>query len=205
MVEEEGSGVLTPISSTASTAVDHPSLSTYFSSPSKSPLVGTGEDATPISLGVPVSQRASGISFSSVHKLPELEPSPSRLRKQFDFALLRILQFVTWLYLACVGLRHRVLNKVLEVWYGWRAWTWWGEYWIQRDIATFEKIPRHVAAILDVKRPAREYDADEMVQRVVDLATWCSCVGISVVTVYEPTGMNLTEYIAETRTTEEGY
>jgi dehydrodolichyl diphosphate syntase complex subunit NUS1 len=78
---------------------------------------------------------------------------------------------------------------------------------IAKDVGVLGKVPRHVAVILDQKRQMREYDADEMVRRAVDVATWCACAGISIVTLYEPTGTARIERTWELmcRTLEEGY
>ena len=74
---------------------------------------------------------------------------------------------------------------------------------IQRDI-TGMRMPRHVAVILDQRKTRREYDADETVRRAAELATWCACAGISILTIYEPTGMIFVE-LSDVRTFEERY
>lgn len=60
---------------------------------------------------------------------------------------------------------------------------------IQWDVSGLRKLPRHVAVILDVKKMKREYDADETVRKVIEVASWCACAGIPIVTIYEPTGI----------------
>ena len=60
---------------------------------------------------------------------------------------------------------------------------------IERDIAALRKVPTHIAVILDEKKRQREYDANEIVRRAVEVAVWCACAGISVVTIYEPSGI----------------
>jgi hypothetical protein len=190
---EEGSGTLTPVSSTTSTAVEQQTNGLLFpSSPPKSPLLG---NLSPSSTLV-ASRRSSGNrrerrSFSSAQKFPVLEPSPSQLRTRFDLSLLWILQTVTWLYISIIAVKNRLTNFISEIWYNWRAWPMWGKYMIQRDIAGFRKIPRHVAAILDQRKSRRSYDSDEAVRRTVELGIWCACAGISIITIYEPTGMIL--------------
>src|SRR6202035_5788468 len=122
-------------------------------------------------------------------KLPILVPSSSRLRKQFDFLLLWVLQSVTVVYITVVAWRHRLVYTVWGLWYDWHAWSYWGRYMIQWDVSGLRKLPRHVAVILDVEKMRREYDADETVRKGVELASWCACAGIPIVTIYEPTGM----------------
>jgi len=185
------SGSLSPIS-TASTAVDQPStdhLLYRHPSPQKSPEPNDVEGAS-TTLPLPRRRRNSlqRKSFSSADKLPILEPSTSPVRRRFDFLLLWILHTFTVWYLAFVAWKRYVVYACWGLWYDWHAWPWYGRTMIQRDIAGFDKLPRHVAVILGEKRAVRKYDADEMVSRVVDVATWCACAGILIVTVYEATG-----------------
>ena len=60
---------------------------------------------------------------------------------------------------------------------------------IARDVTRIRTLPRHVAVILDQRKTRRSYDADEMIRRAVEVTTWCACAGISIVTIYEPTGL----------------
>jgi hypothetical protein len=185
-VEESGS--LTPALSTSSTAVEIQTNGLLLPSPQKSPVL---EGDSPATLAV----RKAGWnnrerrSFSSAQKLPVLEPSRSRLRRRLDLLVLWILQGITSLYLSMLAVKRRVVNLVWELWYNWHAWIWWGRWMIQRDVAGLHKVPRHLAVILDQRRGKLAYDADETVRRVAELAAWCACSGIRMLTVYEPLGM----------------
>jgi hypothetical protein len=175
------------MSSTASTAVEPPTNLRHLKS------VPNPQDDNPVqSPSLPLPRRGRNSlekrSFSSANKLPILEPSTSPLRRRFDFLLLWVLQTLTGLYLSIVAWKRFVVNTVWGVWYDWHAWPWCGRTMIAKDVGVLGKVPRHVAVILDQKRHVREYDADEMVRRAVDMATWCACAGISIVTFYEPTG-----------------
>lgn len=191
---EEESGNLSPISSTASTAVEHQTNGQLFHSPQKSPVIN-GAESSSSSLAVPRRNKSTRLrerrSFSSAQKLPVLEPSSSPIRRRFDFILLWLLQTLTLCYLHIAKLKHRLVNFACGIWYDWHAWPWCGKYMIQRDVANLGKIPRHVAVILDERKMTREYDADETVRRAVEIATWCACAGISIVTLYEFTGMRI--------------
>ena len=186
---EEGSGTLTPVSSTASTAVEQQTNSLFPVSPQKSPDI---RDATPTpSLSVPrptSSRPRNRRSFSSAQKFPVLEPSASPFRRQFDLALLWILQVLMLGYLTLIAVKNHVINAFWAIWYDWHAWPSWGKYMIGRDVSGFKKVPRHVAVILNPRQPRREYDADETIRRSLELVTWCACAGIFIVTIYEPTG-----------------
>ena len=61
---------------------------------------------------------------------------------------------------------------------------------IPRDVAKLPKVPRHIAVILDERKATRGYDADEMVKRATEFATWCACAGIPIITIYERNGMS---------------
>jgi hypothetical protein len=76
---------------------------------------------------------------------------------------------------------------------------------IARDAATIRKLPRHVAVILDQRKTKRSYDADETIRRAVEVTTWCACSGISIVTIYEPTGNQPDGTWLTNRVVEEGY
>ena len=185
------SGSLSPIS-TSSTAVDQPSIDRpLYRNPSPQKSLDSNDD-TGGSTTLPLPRRRRNSlqrrSFSSADKLPILEPSTSPVRRRFDFLLLWILQNLTAWYLTLVAWKRYMIYACWGLWYDWHAWPRCGRTMIERDIAGFDKLPRHVAVVLGEKRPAREYDADEMVRRVVDVATWCACAGILTVTVYEATG-----------------
>jgi hypothetical protein len=185
----EGSGSLTPALSTTSTAVENKSNGLLLPSPQKSPRL---EGDTPSTLAVrkaTSSRTRERRSFSSAQKLPVLEPSSSILRRRIDLFVLWILQVVASLYLSIVAVKRRAVNTVWELWYNWHAWVWWGRWMIQRDIVGLHKVPRHLAVILDKRKARREYDADETVRRVAELAAWCACSGIYILTIYEPTGI----------------
>ena len=76
---------------------------------------------------------------------------------------------------------------------------------IARDAARIRKLPRHVAVILDQRKTKRSYDADETIRRAVEVTTWCACSGISLVTIYEPTGIQPDGTWLTNRVVEKGY
>jgi len=99
------------------------------------------------------------------------------------------MQTIMLVYITVAGWRNRLLYTVWRLWYDWHAWSYWGRYMIQWDVNALRKLPRHVAVILDVKKMRREYDADETVRKVIEVASWCACAGIPIITIYEPTGI----------------
>jgi len=192
MSQEEESGTLTPTSSSGSTAVDHPLHNGKLPSPQKSPLLRPeGLPKSSLTVPRPTSSRPRDRrSFSSAQKLPILEPSSSPLRKQFDFLLLWILQTITVAYLYVIAIENQIIYKIRGAWYNWHAWAWVGKWMIPRDVAKLPKVPRHIAVILDERKATRGYDADEMVKRATEFATWCACAGIPIITIYERNGMS---------------
>jgi undecaprenyl pyrophosphate synthase len=85
-------------------------------------------------------------------------------------------------------MKNQLTYTIWGLYYDWHAWAWWAKFMIERDTIGM-KLPRHVAVILDQRKLVREYDADESVRRAAELATWCACAGISILTIYEPTGI----------------
>ena len=171
----------------------------YYSPHPKNLPSSVREESSSSSLAVPrrnATRPRERRSFSSAQKLPVLEPSSSPIRRRFDFLLLWLLQTLTLFYLSVAKLKHGVINFGCAIWYDWHAWPCCGKYMIQRDVTNLRKTPRHVAVILDQRKRKREYDADETVRRTVEIATWCACAGISIVTVYEPTGMRIPRIVS---------
>ena len=113
-MEEIGSGSLTPTSST-STAVEHQTNGLLFA---KSALLSDEASPSPsLGVGRRPSRSRERKSFSSAQKLPILEPSSSRLRRQFDYLLLWILQRVTVVYPGGSTFRFRSMQFIiLTVW-----------------------------------------------------------------------------------------
>ena len=129
---EEESGTLSPISSTASTAVEHQTNGLLFPSPQKSHII---QDVSSPSSSLTVPRRNPSLprerrSFSSAQKLPVLEPSTFPIRRRFDLLLLWILQTSRLCSLILGKLKHRVIDFIWGILYVWYEWLWWCKYMI---------------------------------------------------------------------------
>lgn len=61
--------------------------------------------------------------------------------------------------------------------------------YIRRDVGGLDKKPNHLSAILKVEENQRvKADLDRLIEETAELATWCACANIPMLSVYEKTG-----------------
>lgn len=60
--------------------------------------------------------------------------------------------------------------------------------YIQRDITKLSKRPKHLSAVLRSENRKNTADVDRLVDETAELATWCACANIPMLSVYEKTG-----------------
>ncbi|KAJ8603894.1 hypothetical protein MRB53_042029 [Persea americana] len=61
---------------------------------------------------------------------------------------------------------------------------------IQRDVKGLSKLPKHLSVILEARGTRRENEAlTRLGAEVAELAVWCACAGIPMLSVYEQSGM----------------
>ncbi|KAI1847314.1 hypothetical protein JX266_006539 [Neoarthrinium moseri] len=62
--------------------------------------------------------------------------------------------------------------------------------YIQRDVQSLPKKPKHVSVILTLEDGGKRGDAkDRLLNEVAEITAWCASAGISLLTVYEKTGV----------------
>lgn len=61
--------------------------------------------------------------------------------------------------------------------------------YIQRDITKLNKRPKHLSAILRSENRKNTADVDRLIDETAELATWCACANIPMLSVYEKTGI----------------
>ncbi|CAG9939260.1 unnamed protein product [Clonostachys rosea f. rosea IK726] len=61
--------------------------------------------------------------------------------------------------------------------------------YIQKDVTGLSKLPNHLSAILRSENPRLSADLDRLIDETAELATWCACAGIPMLSVYEKTGV----------------
>ena len=59
---------------------------------------------------------------------------------------------------------------------------------IQRDVKNLRKIPHHLSVILKLEDQGRGAGLETLMNEVSDIAAWCACAGVPVLSVYEKTG-----------------
>lgn len=60
--------------------------------------------------------------------------------------------------------------------------------YIQRDVEGLKKKPKHLSAILKSESHRVASDMDRLIDETAELATWCACANIPMLSVYEKTG-----------------
>lgn len=61
--------------------------------------------------------------------------------------------------------------------------------YIKRDVVALKKVPRHLSVILKVEDSRRtKTDIERLIDETAEIATWCACAEIPVLSVYEKTG-----------------
>jgi dehydrodolichyl diphosphate syntase complex subunit NUS1 len=60
---------------------------------------------------------------------------------------------------------------------------------IQKDVRALSRLPRHLSVILKLEDAGRGGAGLEvLVNEIAEIAAWCACIGIPMLSVYERTG-----------------
>ena len=60
---------------------------------------------------------------------------------------------------------------------------------IKQDIRGLSRLPEHLSVILELKAEERgEAGLEKLMDDVAEISTWCTCVGIPMLSIYEKTG-----------------
>ena len=81
---------------------------------------------------------------------------------------------------------HALLDRVFAIlYYHHRA-----PELIRQDVKNLSRVPEHLSIILELKRHERGTAGLEvLMDEVAEIAAWCACVGIPMLSVYEKTGV----------------
>ena len=61
--------------------------------------------------------------------------------------------------------------------------------YIQKDVMGLQRKPKHLSAVLKVgDQPKAKADLELLIDQTAELATWCACADIPMLSVYEKTG-----------------
>jgi dehydrodolichyl diphosphate syntase complex subunit NUS1 len=72
---------------------------------------------------------------------------------------------------------------------------------IRKDVKALSRLPQHLSVILELPTDSRGRESlDRLLDDVAEVAAWCACAGIPLLSVYEKTGI-LKSYIPTTHNT----
>jgi dehydrodolichyl diphosphate syntase complex subunit NUS1 len=65
--------------------------------------------------------------------------------------------------------------------------------YIKRDVMALKKIPKHLSVILKAEEDHRaKTDVERLIDETAEVAAWCACAEIPMLSVYEKTGKVIT-------------
>lgn len=100
--------------------------------------------------------------------------------------IFHFLQFLFSVYIRIRQTHHAVGDQIFSVlYYHHRT-----PALIQRDVSKLGKIPRHLSVIVELKAEGSKEALHKLMTDVSELAAWCACAGIEILSVYERTGMS---------------
>lgn len=98
--------------------------------------------------------------------------------------LFHVIQFIVSIYVWLRQAYHAIHNRILSVlYYHHRT-----PELIRKDVKNLGRIPRHLSVIVDLNEEDRVEAVQRLIGEVAELASWCACVGIEMLSVYEKTG-----------------
>jgi dehydrodolichyl diphosphate syntase complex subunit NUS1 len=127
------------------------------------------------------------------------QPSPSRFgvrrfaRNQLYAFVFAMLHGIFSLYIRIRQWWNLISYQVSSVLYYHHATP---EY-IRRDVTPLERLPKHLSCILAAEgaRSAKS-DLERLIDETAELATWCACADIPLLSVYEKTGTSTTSAVS---------
>ena len=60
---------------------------------------------------------------------------------------------------------------------------------IQKDVKILQRLPKHLSVILKLENRGKGAALEALVDEAAEIAAWCACAGIPVLSIYEQTGM----------------
>lgn len=107
------------------------------------------------------------------------------LRNQLYALVFAILHGIFSLYIRVRQTWHAVTYQITSVLYYHHATP---EY-IRRDITKLTRKPNHLSTILKAEQSNRvKADLERLIDETAEMATWCACAEIPMLSVYEKTG-----------------
>lgn len=123
-------------------------------------------------------------SSSASHQRPRLGVRRF-LRNQLHVLVFAILHGIFSLYIRTRQTFNIVCYRVSSVLYYHHA----TPQYIRRDVARLDRKPKHLSAILKVQEDHRaKANLERLIDETAELATWCACAEIPMLSIYEKTG-----------------
>ena len=126
------------------------------------------------------------------HKLHAMKPPSKRqalrelLRIQFHILVYSVIQTIFSLYIRLRQTYHVILDRTFAIlYYHHRA-----PELIRQDIRGLSRLPEHLSVILELKGEERgQAGLEKLMDDVAEISTWCTCVGIPTLSIYEKSGI----------------
>jgi dehydrodolichyl diphosphate syntase complex subunit NUS1 len=107
-------------------------------------------------------------------------------QNQINVLIFSILHGIFSLYIRVRQLWNRICYQISSVLYYHHG----TPQYIKRDITALKKKPNHLSVILKLEENHRaKADLERLIDEVAEIATWCACAEIPMLSVYEKTGM----------------
>ncbi|KAM4059452.1 putative undecaprenyl diphosphate synthase domain-containing protein [Hirsutella rhossiliensis] len=124
-------------------------------------------------------------SSSASHQRPRLGVRRF-LRNQLHVVVFAILHGIFSLYIRTRQTFNIVCYRVSSVLYYHHA----TPQYIRRDVTGLERKPKHLSAILKAQEDHRaKANLERLIDETAELATWCACAEIPMLSIYEKTGI----------------
>jgi dehydrodolichyl diphosphate syntase complex subunit NUS1 len=137
------------------------------------------------------------LNASSSPKRPKTKPVRTFAKTQLYIITYALIHAFFSLYIRIRQLYHAILSRILAtLYYHHRT-----PELIRKDVRNLARLPQHLSVILDLNVAERGgAGLDVLLDDVAEIAAWCACVGIPLLSVYEKTGI-LKRYIPTTHRT----
>ncbi|KAL9127911.1 MAG: hypothetical protein Q9217_003297 [Psora testacea] len=119
------------------------------------------------------------------------QPVRGFLRNKVYLFVFTIIHVIFSVYIWIRQTYHVAFDRILAIlYYHHRA-----PELIRQDIKGLSRLPEHLSVILELKGEDRgQADLETLMDEVAEICAWCTCVGISMLSIYERTGI-LKNYI----------
>ena len=115
-----------------------------------------------------------------------LQPIQTFLKHQLHLLVFTIIHTLFSVYIRIRRIYHALLDRVFAIlYYHHRA-----PELIRQDVKNLSRLPEHLSVLLELGGEERgTVGLEALMDDVAEIAAWCSCVGIPMLSVYEKTGM----------------